>query len=57
VTIGETVLLVAIALAVFGAGSVVADAAYAGGERRFVAYLVALLLSLAAVGCLLLAAV
>ena len=56
-TIGETVLLVAIALAVFGAGSVVADAAYAGGERRFVAYLVALLLSLAAVGWLLLAAV
>jgi hypothetical protein len=53
VTAAETVLLVGVVLAVWGAASVLFDAAVGGGNRRFVAYLVGLLLGLALVGYLL----
>lgn len=53
----DPMLLVGIVLAVGGAVSVLFDAAHAGGSRRFIGYLVGLLLSLAAVGLLLVTAV
>lgn len=50
----ETALLVGVALAVWGAVSLLFDSVLGGGDRRFVAYLVSLLLALAIVGYLLL---
>ncbi len=52
--LGETILLVGVALAVWGAISVLLDALVGGGNRWFVGYLVGLLLGLAVVGYLLL---
>lgn len=49
----NTLLLVGVVFALAGAGSVLFDASHADGSRRFVGYLVALLLSLAGVGLLL----
>jgi len=46
----ETLLLVGVPLALLGAGSLLVDAGRADGSRRFVGYLIALLLSLAAIG-------
>jgi hypothetical protein len=51
--LSNTLLLVGVVLALAGAGSVLFDATHAHGSRRFVGYLVALLLSLAGVGLLL----
>ncbi|GAB7095145.1 hypothetical protein JCM30237_22980 [Halolamina litorea] len=53
-TLAETVLLVGVALALFGVVSVVADAVFADADRSFVAYLAFLLVGLAVVGYLLL---
>ena len=50
----ETVLLIGVVLAVWGAVSLLFDSVLGGGDRRFVAYLVSLLLALAFVGYLLL---
>ncbi len=50
----ETALLVGVALAVWGAVSLLFDSLLGGGDRRFVAYLVSLLLALVVVGYLLL---
>ncbi|WP_154018530.1 hypothetical protein [Halolamina rubra] len=52
--LGETILLVGVALAVWGAISVLLDALVGDGNRWFVGYLVGLLLGLAVVGYLLL---
>lgn len=49
-SLADWAMTAGILLAVLGAGSVVADAVHAGGDRRFVGYLVALLLTLAGVG-------
>lgn len=57
VTPSDPMLLVGVVLAVAGAASILFDAAHAGGSRRFVGYLIGLLLSLAAVGLLLATAV
>lgn len=46
-------LLVGVLLALVGAGSLLVDVSRTEGSRRFVGYLVALLLGLAAVGLLL----
>jgi hypothetical protein len=54
VALFETALLVGVALAVWGAVSLLFDSVLGGGDRRFVAYLVSLLLALAIVGYLLL---
>jgi hypothetical protein len=54
VALFETALLIGVALAVWGVVSLLFDAAYGGGDRQFVAYLVTLLLGLALVGYLLL---
>ena len=50
----ETALLVGVAIAVWGVVSLLFDSVFGGGDRRFVAYLVTLLLVLALVGYLLL---
>ena len=50
----ETALLVGVALAVWGAVSLLFDSLLGGGDRRFVAYLVSLLLALVVVRYLLL---
>ena len=50
----EAVLLIGVVLAVWGAVSLLFDSVLGGGDRRFVAYLVSLLLALAFVGYLLL---
>jgi hypothetical protein len=50
----ETALLVSVALAVWGVVSLLFDSVLGGGDRRFVAYLVSLLLALTVVGYLLL---
>ena len=52
--LAETVLLVGVALALFGVVSVLTDAVFADADRGFVAYLAALLLGLSLVGYLLL---
>ena len=49
----DPLLLVGVGLALAGAGSIVFDAMYAGADKRFVGYLVGLLLSLAGIGILL----
>lgn len=52
-TVVDWTFTVGVALAVLGAGSILFDSVHAGGDRRFVAYLVGLLLALAGVGLLL----
>ncbi|MBP1987155.1 hypothetical protein [Halolamina salifodinae] len=53
-SLAETVLLAGVALALFGVVSVLGDAIFADADRRFVAYLVGLMLAMATVGYLLL---
>lgn len=49
----DPLLLVGVGLALAGAGSIVFDATHAGADKRFIGYLVGLLLSLAGIGILL----
>lgn len=52
-SVADWIVLGGIVLAILGAGSIVVDGALGGGEPRFVAYLVALLLVLVGVGVVL----
>lgn len=49
-SVADWTVAAGVLLAVLGAGGIVADAAHAGGDRRFVGYLVGLFLVLAGVG-------